>query len=554
MVSVLLFRLFWLQIIQHDYFATFALDNHEIYRMIYPARGDIYFKDRRNAEEHPAAINRQYYNIYAVPKDIDNSLVSSTVATFASFFNFDNNAKQVLLGRLSNKSSSYASVQKKVSEEDLDFIKQKNLAGIYDVVQEYRYYPEHNAGSSILGFYGLDRDGNPSGLYGLEGYWQSILAGRSGFTQGARGADGSWISVAGRTTQAAEDGADIILTIDRALEYQACERLKKGMQEFSAKSAALVMMDPASGAILAMCSLPDFDPNEYNKTKDISAFNNQAIFIPYESGSVFKPITMAMGIDLDLINPNTIFNDPCERKIDGFIIHNALNKCYGRVSMINVLEESINTGMIWVEEKINADRFYEYLKKFGFGERTGIDLDTEAAGDISPLAKKGRIYGAVASFGQGFTTTPIQLAVAYAAFANGGQTLKPYVVDEIRYANGKIEKTDPKITGYPITLRTAKMISAMLVSVVENGHAQRTKFGEYYIAGKTGTAQIPGKGGYTEETIHTFAGFAPATDPQFVMVIKYEAPERQWAETTVVPVFKDIADFTLRYLAVKGDK
>ncbi|MDO8499351.1 MAG: penicillin-binding protein 2 [bacterium] len=554
LAALLVARLFWLQIIQHDYYATFALDTHEIYKKLYPSRGEVYLKDERTGEETPIVVNRQYYDIFAVPKEVTLAAASSTATTLADMLHYNSAERNTLFNRLANQNSQYAPVQKKVSDATMDLINQAQLPGVHAVSTEYRYYPENNLASTVLGFYGLDKDGARVGLYGLEGYWQTILAGQNGFTQGSRGADGSWISVAGRTTKDAENGADVLLTIDRAIEFAACERLRAGLKEYDAKSAALVMMNPKTGAIIAMCSYPDFNPNEYSKTNDISAFNNQAIFTAYEPGSVFKPIVMSMALDLNIVRPNTTFTDPCERKINNFTIHNALDKCYGLSTMTQVLEESINTGMMWVEEQMEDKQFYDYAKKFGFGERTGVDLDTEATGDLSTLTKPGQIYGAVASFGQGITATPIQIATAYSALANQGQMPKPFVVAEVRYPSGKIDKTEPVITGRPITPRTAKLVSGMLVSVIENGHGKKARFNDYYIAGKTGTAQIAGKGGYTEETNHTFAGFAPASDPEFVLVVKYEAPQRLWAESTVLPVFKDIINFTLNYYAVRNDR
>jgi len=400
----------------------------------------------------------------------------------------------------------------------------------------------------------MNKDGNPAGLYGLEGYLDKQLAGKSGFLQAEKGAQGGWISLAGRTTEDAENGADIVLTIDRAIEYKACERLKAGWKEYGAKTASLVMLEAKTGAVLAMCNYPDFNPNEYSKAGDLRDYNNNTIFTPYEPGSVFKPITMAAAVDLNLLGPNTTFTDPCERRIDDFTIHNALDKCYGVQTMTGVLENSINTGMIWVEEKMQGNQFVDYVKKFGFGEKTGISLETEEAGNISSLDKKGHIYKAVGSFGQGLTATPLQLATAFTALANEGQMMKPFVVGETRYSDGRKEKTEPQVVGQVISPRTAKLLTGMLVAVVEKSQDRGAKIDEYYIAGKTGTAQIPGKGGYTEDTNHTFVGYAPANNPKFVMVVKFDAPQRPWAESTAAQVYKDVAKFTLKYFGIKGER
>jgi len=550
----ILLRLAKLQLLDHKYYAVLASNAHEIYKQLYPRRGGIYIQDTRTGKEYPIAINRPYYILYAVPREIPKSEVNSTTEYLASLLQFKPEEKDLLLQKLSREEDPYEPIAKKISDDTLEKIKSENLPGIYYTTQEYRYYPENNLASQELGFLGMNQDGSNAGRYGLEGFWDKILAGQSGFLSGERGALGSWIPLAGRTSKDAEDGADLLLTLDRTLEYKACERLNQGGDEYKAKSGALIIMDPSTGAILAMCSYPDFNPNDYNQVKDINVFNNTAIFTPYEPGSVFKSITMAAALDLGLVNPFTTYTDTGERNINGYKIHNAESRVYGTVNMTKVLENSINTGVIWVEEKIGQKRFEDYVEKFGFGKKTGISLDTESAGDITSLGKTSAIYGANGSFGQGFTTTPLQLATAYAALANNGQMPKPYIVSEVRYPNGRVEKTEPEMSDQVISARTDKLITGMLISVVEKGTGKVAKLDDYYVAAKTGTAQIASHGEYMEETNHTFIGYFPATAPRFVVLIKYEAPQRNWAEQTAAPVFKDVAKFTLDYFGVPGDR
>ncbi len=551
-----LVRLFILQVVEHDYYSLFALNSHEIYQQLHPKRGEILFQDTRTKQEYPVAVNKQYYLIYAVPKDIPAAEVATTSAQLAALFGYDTEEKkQQLTERLNKNTQVYRPLEKKVPEETMLAIKAKNLAGIYATPQEFRYYPEGNIAGPLLGFVNFNDAGDMVGNYGVEGYWNKKIAGKPGFVLGARGALGSWITLAGRTLHPSEDGADLLLTIDRTLQYMACERLRQGLVEYQAKSAALVMMDPKTGAILAMCSLPDFDPNNYSSITDLSVFNNRTVFTPYEPGSVFKPITMAIALELGLVQPETTFVDPCERKIAEYTIHNALDKCYGRQTMIGVLENSINTGMIWIEEKIGSEKFKKYAEKFGFGERTGITLGSEAPGDISSLSKKSPIYGAVGSFGQGLTATPIQLAAAYSALVNDGQLPKPYLVEEVRYPDGHKDKTLPQLVEQVISPRAAKLISGMLVSVVDKGASYRlAKFPDYYIGGKTGTAQIAGQGGYGDRTNQTLVGFATARDPRVVVVVKYEEPARKFAESTAAPVFHDIMKFVLDYYTIPKER
>src|SRR3989339_90756 len=487
---VIIGKLFVLQIVQAEYYRTFALTAHEIYKQLHPKRGEVFFQDTRTKQEYPAAINRQYFLIYAVPKEIKPEMASSTIDKLIQILSLPETDREILNKKFAKTNDLYEPVTKKIDGDTVDKLKAEKLSGIYFTPQEYRYYPEENLAAPILGFCRLNDDGTQQiGSYGIESYWNKILTGHKGFISGERGALGSWITMA-----------------------------------------------------------------LHSQVKDLRSFSNNTIFVPYEPGSVFKPITMAAGIDLGLVSPNTTFNDPCVRVINGYSIHNAQNKCYGTKTMTEVLENSINTGMIYVEEKIGHERLGDYSKKFGFGEKTGIELGPEAAGDISSLDRKGEIFGAVGSFGQGLTVTPIQIAAAYSAIANKGLLPKPYIVAETRYPNGQKDITTVEKSNQVISERSAKLMSGMLTSVVEN-HYKIAKVKGYYVAGKTGTAQIPENGKYSaERTNQTFAGFAPATDPKFVLVVKYEEPQRQWAEQTSLFVFRDLMKFALQYYAVPNDR
>lgn len=549
-------RLFFLQVIRHDYYSLFALNSHEIYKKLHSERGAIFFQDSRSKQEYPAAINKQFYLVYAVPKEIPVTDVASTTSALVRALGLGAGEQKDVTEKLARR-DSYRTIAKKVPEEISAVLKELKLPGIYLTPQDYRFYPEEKLASSVLGFASLNDEGGMRGQYGVEGYWEKKLAGKGGFLIGEKGALGSWIALGNRTAVAPENGANLLLTIDRTLQYTACERLRQGMVEYKAKSGSLVIMQPKTGAVLAMCSLPDFDPNNYSDVDTISAFNNTTIFTPYEPGSVFKTVTMAAALDLDLVTPNTTHVDPCQVEVNDRIIRNAMQQCYGKHTMTQSLENSINTTMVWLQERIGNVRFNEYVTKFGFGEKTGIGLNTEVAGDISSLSKKGQIFGANGSFGQGLTATPLQLAAAYSAVANDGRMPKAHVVEEVRLPSGQKEKTYLE-TEQILSSRAAKLLSGMLVSVVEN-HYPAAKVKGYYIGGKTGTAQIADKGAYSEDrTNHTFAGFGPAEDPSLVIVVKFEEPDRKWAEQTTIPVFRDVMEFALNYYGLPakagGDK
>jgi cell division protein FtsI/penicillin-binding protein 2 len=285
-------------------------------------------------------------------------------------------------------------------------------------------------------------------------------------------------------------------------------------------------------------------------------FNNPVLFEAYEPGSIFKPLTVAAAIDAGAITPNTTYTDLGTEMVDGWDkpIGNAEGKVYGEVDMTQVLEDSINTGMIFIMRSMGMETFVDYVKAFGFGEYTGIELDTEVPGTIASLDIGAEVYAATASFGQGITVTPLQIAMAYAAIANGGILKAPQIVDEIHHDDGTIEVRNTRDIAQVMDEKTARTVGAMLVSVIEHGHGGRAGVDGYYIGGKTGTAQVARTDGigYAEDnTIGSFAGFGPVEDPRFAMVVRIDNPKDVvWAEATAAPLFGEIAEFLLQYFEV----
>lgn len=549
-------RLFQLMVLENDFYAGLAAGAHEISAELIPRRGRILLQDSRTGEEFPAAMNRDVFVVYADTRDIVDDETAETVAEkLAEVFGYDDEKKFALFLQLNQRTDPYEPIEQRVEETLADSIRSLKLTGIGFVRRSDRFYPEGVLAAHAVGFVGKNEAGEPVGRYGIEGYWDAALRGSGGFLEGFRSATGGWIPLAGRTFEEAEDGADILLTLDRSLQHYACERLRAGMREYEAVSASLILLDPVTGAIRALCSLPDFDLNAYNIVKEPWIFNNSAIFTPYEPGSIFKPLVMAAALNENAVSPDTAFFDSGER--DGICqkpIKNAGGKSYGQQTMIGVLENSINTGMVFVAEKLGKKTFREYAERFGFGVKEGIGLDTESAGTIESLSKNtdARLdcYTATAAFGQGIAATPLQMVTAFAALVNGGRLLKPYIVEEIRDSDGSVERTRPKEIRQVVGSRAATLVSSMLVQVVDHGYGGRAKVPGYYVGGKTGTAQIPGPGGYTEDTNHSFVGFAPLDNPKFVMIVKFENPKRTYAEVTAAPVFADIAAFALKYYEV----
>ncbi len=431
-----------------------------------------------------------------------------------------------------------------------------NIPGMGFDVGSYRYYPENDLGSQLFGYVNYF-DGEAKGHYGLEEFFNTELFGEYGSIETDIGA-GNIMIASDRNYKEPIDGADIILTIDRSIQTFACEKLEEAVKKHGADGGSVIVVEPKSGAIIAMCSEPDFDPNNYSDVEDISVFNNPNILYQYEPGSVFKVITMAAAIDKNKVKPSTTYKDEGQIMIEGW--HKPIKNsdfsskgAHGIVDMNYVLDNSLNTGAIFAMEKTGVTDFTEYVKNFGFGEKTGVELGSEGSGNIANLLKNKvkKIDAATASFGQGLAVTPLQMVMSYQAIANKGNLMKPHVVDRIKYSDRE-EEISPKKVRQVISEETADTMLAMLVNIVEKGHSQKAKVDGYYVGGKTGTAQIATVGGYKAgEYIHTFIGVAPIEEPKFVMLTKIDSPKDvQYAEGSAVPLWQDIAEFILKYYQI----
>lgn len=555
-IIILIVKLAYWQIWQHDKYLQLVDKKFKNSEVITAKRGDIYLQDYKDDSKLSSlATNRQYYLLYANTTEIKRP--EKILEQITPLLKIEDPVeKEAIDRRLKKENDIYEPLKRRLTEEDKKKVEELKLPGLYFQAENLRYYPEKNIGSHLIGFVGYT-DSGYQGIYGLEEYFQNELRGKDGNRTFNSDPRGSLIATSDRTWQPAEDGASIVLTIDRSLEYFACSMLEKYTIKVGASRGSVIILDPNSGAVMAMCDYPDFDPNEYNKVTGPDVYNNPAVSEAYEPGSVFKALTMAMALDQNLVTPDTEFTDTGEVEIAGFKIHNAMDRKYGKVTMTGILENSINTGAIWVARKVGIDKFRTYLQNLGFGKQTGIELGKEAAGNISSLKKKGDIYLATASFGQGLTATPLQLVSAFVPLANGGKLYQPYLVDHLVWPNGTIEKKQPVMKQQVISPKTSMLVSAMLASVVKNGHAKGAQISGYYVAGKTGTAQVTNQqtGGYdTDKTIHTFVGFAPVTNPRFVMITKFDHPTNvQWADSSTAPLFAEIAQFLLNYLQVPAE-
>ncbi|MBI2013847.1 MAG: penicillin-binding protein 2 [Candidatus Colwellbacteria bacterium] len=494
-----------LQIKEGDYYGARAASLSP--ENILPPRGIIYLADK-NGNYLPAAMNRDYPLIYSDNRKIDDVKETATALSLITGISAED-----LGEKLKDSSDPFEPILKRVNEDQLSALSLQELKGISVAYETYRFYPFGTSASHLLGFVSIDNE-NPGGAYGVEARYNETLT-----------------------------GDNIRLTVDKDIQAQAEAVLGGLIQKFSAEGGTVIVQDPKTGAILALASAPGFNPNKYGEYP-LKNFLNPAVQSVYEPGSAFKVITMAAGIDSGKITPETAFVDTGELTLNGRTIKNWDNKAHDRVTMIEVLGKSLNTGTAFAERTMGHEIFYEYLTKFRFNKETGIDLPGEVAGSIRNLESNTRdINFATASFGQGISVTPISLITAVSAIANKGVMMKPYVNTDLK----------PERVERVISLQTSLKVADMMVKAVDG--AQVAKISGYTVAGKTGTAQIPGKGGYSDDVINSFVGFAPAYDPRFTILIKLDKPAgAPLAGLSVVPAFRDLAQFILNYYNVPPDR
>ncbi|HUT96052.1 MAG TPA: penicillin-binding protein 2 [Candidatus Paceibacterota bacterium] len=538
--SAVTFRLFTLQILKHSSYESRAIEQQQTTKKILPKRGEIILQD-----EYLVAINKDFYKVYAVPKDILEK--EETAELLSPLLGID---AEKIKERIYKDNDPYEPLKSKVDEYTIKEIKNLNLEGIYFETEPKRYFPSDELACHLLGFVRQNEEEESEGQYGIEESYNEYLSGKIGVAIVERDSKGQLITVNKEIIKKAEDGADLVLTVDSNIQFFAEQKLKEYIDKFHSTGGTIIVMDVKTGAIKAMANWPKFNPNEYGSVENISVFANSAIHDLYEPGSVFKAITMAGALDKGVVNPQTTYNDKGKVEISGHVIENALQKGEGIQTMTQVLEKSLNTGAVFAQQKLGKSAFKEYVEKFGFANKTGIDLNGEVNGNISNLKTNRDLEFATASFGQGIAITPLQIVVAFGAIANDGVLMKPYVVDKI-IKKDKEETIEPQEVRRVISSETTSRLTAILVSVVENGHTERAGVDGYSIAAKTGTAQIPEKGGYSEETIHTVAGFFPAFEARFSMIVKLDKPiGARFAESTAAPLFGEITKYILNYYGI----
>ena len=574
LIIAIIGRLFYLQILQHEKYASLAAQQHKMIQVLLPERGEIFALTNNKADSqlYPLTSNQIFYEVYANPQEILRP--QNVTDILVNILEVD---EQEILVKLKKDNDKYEAIKKDISQSQIEELElalaevindinqdkseadKVNSAGIYWDRQVLRFYPDKEIGAHILGFLGYADDGvSRVGKYGLEGFWQDELAG-TGSQVIADKAGGGRLLPFGSLGAPVEDGADLVLTIDRTVQYQTCRALEKAVARYDASSGSVIVMETETGAIRAMCNFPSFDPNQYNQVETIDTYNDQAVYHAYEPGSVMKAVAMAIAVDTGKVTADTIYEDTGEVKFaGGYIVRNSDLLAHGVVDMTEVLAVSLNTGIIFATQDIKNKIYEDYMKKFGFGQATNIAISQESIGDISSLSKRGDIYKATASYGQGITVTPLQMLNAVNILANRGNMVKPYIISQVRYASGQVEDFHPQIVRRAVTESTAATLSAMLVQVVDGGHAGKAGVAGYYVAGKTGTAQVvdPDTKKYSiSKSIHNFVGFAPVENPKFTMITKLDYPTAaRFSADTAAPLFGEIAKFLLEYYQIPTNR
>jgi cell division protein FtsI/penicillin-binding protein 2 len=536
---------------------TYAIEKY------YPERGNIYDRWGRllagNEDVYEVGVLLQYVSnpatIASTLAGINNLTYSGIYQIASKPFDPEKSVYSLLADFLPSGVVDILSDIKQEFEIENPFGRNEtkpSLRGLVWYPHLKRSYPENSLGANIIGFYSFRDRQEGIGYYGVEEYYNDILAGSPIDAFMPRN------PYMLERLPKVPAGASLVLTIDREIQAMVEKKIDEALEEYEAESATVIVMDPRSGEILAMATQPRINLNQYWQTqdqfKDRTPFN-RAISETYEPGSVFKVLTMAAALDNGTVDEETIFNDPGRFEYGGAVFLNWNRRGEGKQNMQGCMQKSINTCLAWVATEMGSQTFYEYIQAFGIGRPTNIDLGGEK---IWPLSLPGDsdwypVQLATNSFGQGVAITPIQLATAISAVANDGKMMKPHVLKAI-IQDGQQYNTTPQVMGVPIQPDTARLLNEMLVRSLENESSLGLVPG-YRIAGKTGTAEIPESGVYgTESTNASFVGWGPADDPRFLVYVWLEKPGTSpWGSVVAAPLFRDIVTNLVVYLEIPPD-
>lgn len=538
--GVIVWRLFQKSVIEHPLYAARAESQYEVSKDLPSKRGTIYAQDAELGRLVPMAATEERFDISVVPRNVKDKAAAAHV--LATLFGIDE--KDVLV-KLSTDKLYLPPIIRGVTKDQRDTLVAQGFVGLLIEKRNERVYPENQIAAQVMGF--VNREGK--GSYGIEGYYDTDLRGTAGSVVGEKDTLGRIISTLRQTDP--ENGVDIELTLDHNLQFAVERRLQQGITDTGAVSGQVIIMNPTNGEILAMSSLPSFDPNKYAESAaEPEKFRNPTISTVYEPGSIFKPLVMAAAIDLGKIEPDTQETFGAFVTVQGYDIHTALNKAYGKETMTQVLENSDNVGMVWVANKMTKDEMHDKLASLGINQVTGVDLQGEVQGSFMPARQWQSINQATTSFGQGVSVTPLQMIRAWSAVINDGTLITPHVVRKLEGQRGVTLAAELPTKSDVISSETSAKVRGMLQSVVDHGPYGHARVPGYAIGGKTGTAQIANDtGSYSDtEFTHTFMGFFPVDAPKYIVLVKLDKPtSAPFAESTVGPVFHDLAQYIFNY-------
>ena len=543
-VALIGLRLYQLQVVNHLRYVHKAHQQQQRVVKLDPPRGTIY-----DAAGRELAVSVEVDSAFAVPAEIgDGDRDATARAIAAACPGLDARHLEKLLA----EEREFVWVARKLDPPVAAALRRLRLAGIHFVPESKRYYPMRDLASQVLGYVGTDNHG----LAGLELIYDALITGKPGLRTVLRDAR--------RGTAASPDlffteprpGGDLYLTLDAAVQHMVERELQRAVEQRRARRGSAVFLDPATGAVLAMASYPAFDPNEFERYA-ASSWRNRTIMDAYEPGSTFKIVTAAAALESGLVHAD----DPFDCGMGSIVLSGITirdHKRYGILSFADVIAKSSNVGAIRAALIIGGERLHRTIVAFGFGRATGIDLPGENAGILHPLERWGPLTKAYVAFGQGVAVTPLQLAAAVAAVANGGSLLQPYVVDAVRRGD-VLERRHPRplVASRPISAATAEEVKRLLERVVTDGTGKTAAVAGYRVAGKTGTAQIPVPGGYARHAyLPSFVGFAPADRPSLVGIVAVEAPQgtEYYGTQVAAPVFGTLVREVLLYLGVRPQR
>ena len=534
-------RLHWYQITDHETFAALANDSHEQRRAIPAKRGTLL--DTRG---NPLVVSVMYDSVYVYRPEVGTQ-EQRVIAVLASALGLGTDE---VARRLQSADQHWVRIAARVPAHVSSRIEAERLPGVELRRIPEREYPEGSTASQVLGFIGTDG----RGLSGLELTLDKDLAGRDGVVLTERDTIGSEITIGRKAAVAAVPGSDVVLTIDRYIQRVAERELAAAVQANKATGGNIIVMEPSTGAILAMASLPSFSLTSESLFDAIQPETSKpaAVTDAYEPGSVMKLVTVAGAIEDRLVTPDTPYRDVGVALVDGVPIRNWDGGAYGNVNVREILVRSLNTGTQWVASLLGPEKFYDYVESFGFGTPTGVRLNGEASGWFRRPTTRGwtRVDLATNSYGQSIAVTPLQMITAIAALGNGGVLMRPQLVREVRGPD-ETHTFAPEPIRQVVSQRTADTMLDMMVSVWNQPGLQPLRINGYTLAAKSGTADIPGPDGYRSgQTYASFAGFGPIPNPRFVILVRLDRPEAIYGGVVAAPVFRTVAQELLMYMHV----